>query len=42
MGIATFRLARERQAALIKAASKPSKPKKKKPTKIKLNGNNIN
>ena len=40
MGIATFRLAREREAAKQKAASLPTTPKKtKKPNKIKTNGN---
>ena len=42
MGIATFRLAREREAALQKVATKPLTPKKtKKPNKLKTNGDNI-
>ena len=41
MGIATFRRLNERRAALEKAVTPPSKPKKqKKPTKLKTNGNN--
>ena len=42
MGIATFRLAREREAAKQKAASQLLKLKKtKKPKKLKTNGNII-
>ena len=40
MGIATFRLAREREAAKLKVASLLLKQKKvKKPKKLKTNGN---
>lgn len=42
MGIATFRRLNERRAALEKAVTPPSKPKKqKKPTKLKTNGDYI-
>ena len=41
MGIATFRLAREREAAKQKAASLPTPKKNKKPNKVKTNGNSI-
>lgn len=41
MGIATFRLAREREAAKLKAASLPTIKKNKKPKKVKTNGNSI-
>ncbi len=42
MGLATFRLAREREAAKQKAASQLLKLKKtKKPKKLKTNGDNI-
>ena len=40
MGIATFRLAREREAAKLKVASPLLEQKKeKKPKKLKTNGN---
>ena len=42
MGIATFRLAREREAAKLKVASPLLEQKKqKKPIKLKTNGNII-
>jgi hypothetical protein len=41
MGIATFRLAKEREAALKAASSLPKLKKTKKPTKSKTNGNII-